>query len=234
VPTDSGKGVGGDEIDKIKECCNECSDVKKIDKIVASYKEMVKSARSKGYNVAADNLEHWLIGGGTEKQIPVAWLRSFSVVKKAEKENQERFEDSLKKMAYKLGDKQRKIFSDYWDKLIEASVFDELYYASGTSTLHSSGKFKLAREGDGVSISGTVNHEWYDPYDWHAGLGAYIPGFGRIPDSDALLLEKCRGAKEFMMKSSWQQIVSGLVEIKSLWGADSMWPDSVEFKWIDK
>lgn len=232
--TNSAKDVEGDAVDKIKECCDECSDKERIDKIVTSYREMITSARSKGYTVAADNLEHWLTGNGTEKLISADWLRGFSIVKKAERTNQERFEKSLEKWAYKLGDKQKKSFSDYWEKLVEASTFTELYYASGSSTLRSSGKFELAREGGKISISGTVNHAWHDPYDWHAGLTAYIPGFGTIPDSDALLLERCRGAREFNMKSSWKQTVTGTVENKSFLGADVLWPDSVDFKWTDK
>ena len=81
-----------------------------------------------------------------------------------------------------------RIFNDYWDKMLTAGQASELYYASGASSIRSKGAFTLTRSGQRITISGTVNHHWYDPYDRHAGLGAYVPGHGFISDADALLM----------------------------------------------
>ncbi len=186
---------------------------------------MIAKARKDGYPVAADNLEHWLKGSGTSRGLSPSWLRGFSPVTDAERVNQTRFEESLKNEAYKLSDGQTKTFSDYWHRQLTGGVTTELYYASGTSTIKSTGSFTLSRKGDIVTFTGNVQHDWYDPYDWHAGLGAYIPGFGRISDSDALLVEQCRSARNFEMKSQWRQTLNGTLEMKS------MWFDSSQFDW---
>jgi len=55
--------------------------------------------------------------------------------------------------------------------------------------------------------------DWFDPYDWHAGLSAFIPGFGNISDDEALLMQTCRGAKQFDMEADWTQTLSGSVVI---------------------
>ena len=116
-------------------------------------------------------------------------------------------------------------FDDYWDCMRTASVFGELYYASGTFTLTSRGSFILNRNNNTINITGTVRHRWHDDYDWHAGLSAYIPGFGNITDDDALLLQRHRGARPFLMQSGWSQSLSGQIQVIN-WR-----PDSVTFNW---
>ncbi len=116
-------------------------------------------------------------------------------------------------------------FNDHWDRLLTASVFEELYYASGTSTITSTGNFNLSRSGEIVTITGTVRHHWHDPYDWHAGLTAFIPGFGTISDSDALLVQRCHGARPFEMSADWQQTLNGTVKVID-W-----WPNEHTFRW---
>jgi hypothetical protein len=217
--------TGGSAGSSTLPCCNPCADTKAVDAVVQKYKDMIAKARKDGYNVAADNLEHWLKGSGTSTNPSASWLRGFSDVTDAERVNQGRFEQSLLNEAYKLNDGQTTTFRDYWDRQLTGGLATELFYASGTSTITSSGSFTLSRTGDTVTITGSVYHRWHDPYDWHDGLGAYIPGFGVISDSDALLVEQCRGAKPFRMGSDWKQTVNGKLTIKN-W-----WPDSSEFNW---
>lgn len=197
----------------------------KLDRIEKTYQDMIKDARKKGYNVAADNLERFLKGTGSVKKISSKWLRGFSSVTDAERVNQKRFEKSLTKKAYKLKDGESDSFSDYWDRKLTASTFVELFYASGTSTIRSTGTFKLTRKGKVITIEGSVAHHWWDKYDWHAGLAAYVPGYGSISDSDALLLQKHRGAAPFDMESDWKQSVTGKVEIVDWWF------DEVSYEW---
>jgi hypothetical protein len=188
-----------------------------LDEIERRYRAMIDDARDQGYDVAADNLEHWLQGSGSTRKIDVGWLRGFSAVTEAEQVNRQRFEKSLTKKAQSLKDGETVTFTDHWDRQLTASLREELYYASGTSTIKSTGTFTLRRQGKVVTIEGTVGHHWYDPYDWHAGLGAWIPGHGRVSDSDALLLEKDRGAKAFQMEADWRQTVTGSITIKDWW-----------------
>ena len=197
----------------------------RLNAITATYNAMIRDARSQGYPVAADNLQHFLTGNGSTRTLGVSWLRGFDAVTSAEQTNQNRFQNSLHDIAENMADGATRNFSDHWDKRLTGSVFTELYYASGTSTITSTGAFTLTRNGDTVTISGSVNHRWWDPYDWHANLSAFIPGHGSISDADALLLQRYRQAMPFLMESNWTQTLSGTIEIINLW------PDTVNLTW---
>lgn len=198
-----------------------------LDEIEKKYRDMIAAARKKGKDVAADNLEHFLGASGRTRILDWAWLRTFSVVTSAEKENIKRFEKSLKAKAATLSKGEQLSFYDYWDRTGTASVFEELYYASGTFTITSYGQFSLTRNNNCVSIIGNVDHYWWDPYDWHAGLGAYIPGFGDVSDADALALENAGRAKPFLMESEWFQKGNGRYIIRGLL------PNSLNMSWSE-
>ena len=197
-----------------------------LDRITSVYRRMIADARRRGYAVAADNLQRFLDGTGGTKTISVPWLRGFTAVTSAEETNQERFASSLENIAPEMSDGETRSFRDHWDRRLTGGVTTELYYASGTSTLTSTGVFTLSRGGSVVTVSGSVQHHWWDPYDWHAGLTAYIPGHGSISDSDALLLQRYRGARPFHMEADWSETVSGTITID-----DFLWFDSTELRW---
>ena len=67
--------------------------------IERNYRDMIRSARDKGYDVAADNLQHRLDAGGADRVLDVTWLRGNSAVTGAERVNQGRFEKQLKEHA---------------------------------------------------------------------------------------------------------------------------------------
>jgi len=199
-----------------------------LDEIVERYDQMIQTARDKGYNVAANNLQRFLDGTGGTVDIDSQWLKTFSSVLKAQNTNIKRFEKQLELIAHELEDGETRVFTDYWDSQQTASIFTELYYASGTFTITSTGDFILSRDGNKVIIEGKVSHRWWDPYDWHPGLGAFIPGFGAVSDRDALLLQEYRGAKPFMMESIWEQNLNAEIISRKLWF------DSKKFNWSDK
>lgn len=191
---------------------------KTLAEIEKTYRDMIAAARRKGKNVAADNLEYFLSGRGGTRILDWNWLRTDSSILAAERLNQERFEKKLKEKSRTLSKGEKIRFYDYFDATKTASVFSELYYASGTFTITSYGDFTLERIGCVVEIEGGVDHCWWDDYDWHVGLSAYIPGFGNVADADAQLLEDSGRAKSFRMESEWTQTMSGAYIIrKRLW-----------------
>jgi hypothetical protein len=198
-----------------------CPPKEKLDAIEKQYREIVKKGRDKGANVAADNLEHFLAGSGTKRVLSVPWLRSFSSLIAAERVNQGRFEKSLNKEANKIKHGEKKTFNDHWDRQFTAGQSEELYYASGTSTIKSTGSFDLSCIENVVAIGGPVKHHWFDPYDWHAGLSAFIPGVGSVSDADALVMQNCRGAKPFEMEADWTQSLSATIKVGTLWNDES-------------
>lgn len=185
--------------------------------IERNYRDMITTARSQGKNVAAGNLEHFLSASGNKRILDWNWLRLDASVLSAEKLNQKRLEKKLIDKARTLTDGQRIAFYDYFDSSKTASIFSELYYASGTYTVSSYGDFILIRNGCVVEIVGTVDHRWWDDYDWHAGLSAFVPGFGNVEDADAQRLENAGMAKSFRMESEWTQTVRGKYTIRKFW-----------------
>jgi hypothetical protein len=204
------------------------ADDAKTKALLAKYRAIIADGRKAGKRVAADNLQHWLDGSGKDRKLSSKWLRGFASVTGAEKRNQRRFEkETLVPLALKLGRSYSTVKQDYWDAKLTASVFGELYYASGTSTLTSRGKFALARHGDWVQIVGIVEHHWWDPYDWHANLAAFVPGHGSVSDADALALEKAGYGKPFGMYSFWHQAFQGKYGIDT----GPLWFDEEDFSW---
>ena len=178
---------------------------KSLDEIEEDYRKMIARARNRNWNVAADNLEHFLSVKGGKVNISKEWLLSFNSVQSALETNRKRFETTLLKELARTESCETRTYKDYWDRQFTANPFTELYYASGTSTITSTGEFVISSDN---TIQGVVTHRWWDPYDWHAGLGAYIPGSGYVSDEDAIRLIEAGRAAIFDMESIFTQSVT--------------------------
>ena len=200
-------------------------DLTKYQRLITSYNDMIAKARSEGKTVAADLLQHFLDGTGTPMTLDGSWLRSNSAVTSAEERNKSRFNETIDEKYETLNDGQSLTVKDYWDAMATASKFSELYYASGTFTVRTTAEITLTRKGNIITVMGTATITWHDDYDWHAGLSAYIPGFGEVNDADALFLQKYGKAKPFSMSSTWSNSVTGSIEIIDYW------PDNNTVKW---
>lgn len=190
------------------------------------FRGLIAAARSRGYPVAAGNLEHFLTGGGATRSLPLGWLRSYAVVTEAEQRNHERFEDQLKDRAKALAAGGSTTFSDYWDAVIRASATTELFYASGISQLRSSGSFSLSRAGQVVTITGTVQQRWFDPYNWNPGSGAWIPGHGVVSDDVGLDLKDAGRGHDYLLENRYTQTLAGTYTIRPWYR-----PNSSTFTW---
>jgi hypothetical protein len=194
-----------------------------LDAIEQRYRDMIANARTIGAEEAARNLEWFLAGTGGTRPFTHEWLRGYGAVTDAERTNQQRFERQLTEAAEGMTDGQTRVIDDYWDRALTASPLTELYYASGTSQLRSTGHFELTQSGGTVTVTGTVHHRWFDPYNWNAGQAAFIPGSGLVSDNDGLLMERHRGAKPFMLEGTWDQTVSGTVTKREYWFDSHDW-----------
>ena len=169
------------------------------------------------YPMAADFLNHFMSGGGASRTMSVRWLRSFKVIKKAERRNQRRFERRLAQEARPLGDGASTWVHDHWDVRINAFIGTELFYVSRMSQLRSEGSFVLTRTGPEVAVSGTVRHHWFDPYDWDRGRWVYIPRHGFVPIAVGRDLVDADEARNFLMESRHVQTLTGTCR-------DGRWP----------
>lgn len=184
---------------------------------------MISRARSIGWDHAADNLNHFLQGMGTVRKMELSWLMSFDVFGDGVNRIKGYFETkTLAKAALKLTSGESITVSDYWVADIYANPFTELYYASGASKISGIGSFTLKNSNNVVSIRGMVNFNWYDDYDWHEDLTAYIPGSGTISDRVGLLMQQHRGASPYRMEANWTSNLIGFIT-----------PKMSVFKWSD-
>jgi RHS repeat-associated protein len=192
----------------------------------AEFRGLISGARSRGYSVAADNLEHFLTGNGATRSVPLGWLRSYSVVTEAEEKNHTRFENQLVERAKNLADGATVTLSDHWDAAIHASPFTELYYASGSSQLTSTGTFTLTRRGQTVTITGSVSQRWHDPYNWNPGMSAYIPGHGSVSDDVGLDLKDAGRGHDYLLENRYTQTLTGTYTIRPWYR-----PNTSSFTW---
>lgn len=198
-------------------------DVARLDAIEREARSIIADARTDGHQVAADNLEHYLGNTGKTRELQVTWLRDFSAVVSAETENRHRFEDQLSDKADGMPVGEGTL-ADYWDKVVSPFKTTELFYASGDSTLKSSGTFTLKRDAtDHVVIEGMVIHDWYDRYDWNPGASTYIPGHGFVSDDDMFLLAQCGRAKNFDLKAAWKQSLTSSIQVNDYWPNFESW-----------
>ncbi|KAB2352554.1 hypothetical protein [Actinomadura rudentiformis] len=167
--------------------------------------------------MAADFLDHFMDGAGASRSMSRRWLRSFRVIRKAERKNQRRFERQLTRAARQLPDGESTWVKDHWDARINAFIGTELFYVSRMSQLRSRGSFVLTRTGPDVRVSGTVRHHWFDPYDWDRGRWVYIPRHGFVPIAVGRELVESDEARNFLMESHHVQTLVGTCRDGGRW-----------------
>lgn len=187
-----------------------------VQELATLFRSIVTESREI-HPVAADFLDHFMDGAGASRTMSSRWLRSFRVIKKAERRNQRRFERHLAREARLLHDGASTWLHDHWDARINAFIGTELFYVSRMSLLRSQGSFILTRTGPEVRVSGTVRHHWLDPYDWDRGRWVYIPRHGFVPIAVGRELVESDEARNFLMESRQVQTLAGSCR-------DGRWP----------
>jgi hypothetical protein len=198
---------------------------KPVPELAVLFRSIVADSREI-YPMAADFLNHFMSGGGAARTMSLRWLRSFKVIRRAERKNQRRFERQLLRAAGPLSDGDSTWLHDHWDVRINAFVGTELFYVSRMSQLRSEGSFVLTRTGPRVRLSGTVRHHWFDPYDWDRGRWVYIPRHGFVPIAVGRELADADEARNFLMESRHVQTLVGTCQ-------DGRWPrrGAGSFEW---
>ncbi|MEV4799322.1 hypothetical protein AB0K18_04840 [Nonomuraea sp. NPDC049421] len=180
-----------------------------VPELVDLFRSIIDGGRD-FHPIASDFLEHFMDGAGESRTMSLRWLRSFKVIKKAERKNQRRFERQLLRRAGTLEEHGSAWLHDYWDARINAFIGTELFYVSRMSLLRSQGSFMLTRQGREVRVSGTVRHRWFDPYDWDRGRWVYIPRHGFVPIAVGRDLVEADEARNFLMEARHVQTVEGV------------------------
>ncbi|MGW0807908.1 hypothetical protein [Nonomuraea sp. NPDC002799] len=179
-----------------------------VPELVVLFRSIVDGGRE-FHPIASDFLEHFMDGTGVPRTMSPRWLRSFHVIRKAERRNQRRFERQLTREAGLLRDGASSWVHDHWDARISAFIGTELFYVSRMSLLRSQGSFVLTRDGPQVRVSGTVRHRWFDPYDWDRGRWVYIPRHGFVPIAVGRELVEADEARNFLMEARHVHTLEG-------------------------
>lgn len=170
---------------------------------------IAQGGRIAGYDVAADHLEHFLEGSGTEIHVSFKWLLSRGPVSGAMNALLDRVQKRVFDIGSELHIGQSFEFGLPLDVSVVATrdVDPGLYYASQGSTIDADPILNITKISDiEIEIIGDINFKWYDKYDWGVGKSAEI-GFGPFvvewKDEYADHLVKANRAADFRMSSSW-------------------------------
>ncbi len=127
----------------------------RVQSIKQNYEKIINRGRQAGYDVAADNLEHFMKGSGEPKEISSDWLRGYHAVRAAESRLKDYAINHPDEMPVWLAQMRKdgvKQVNGHWDAGIEPSnPLSELTYASGGSNLVGTTSMTLARQGDVIS-----------------------------------------------------------------------------------
>ncbi|MGE4281379.1 MAG: peptidoglycan-binding protein [Magnetospirillum sp.] len=189
------------------------------------------------HDKAAALLDHYLDGDGSPVTLDKDWVRGHEPVKQAEQRVQGHFENWLTGKGPKdteLNTIERHIPKDgetreikglTWQAVADgnsAKVWDERNNALGAVTVNGIGNLKLERQGDEVIITGTVQQNAKDRYDFGKGkdkedgwlpqgMAGGDPGLHR---QDIVALEKRGQVKPFDIQSdSWEKQVVGRLKL---------------------
>lgn len=91
-----------------------------------------------------------------------------------------------------------------WDHLMNGRLDDMLAYGSESFTSNATDGFTAKREGDIITITGTVTHNWDDNYDFHGGSSSLLPEAARDHGS----------AREYRNSATWQQDLTATLRIE--------------------
>jgi len=207
--TDSVSQTDTDTVDiTVTECTPE-----RVNAARQYFDNFIKEFNSKGWSVAASNLQDFVEGtGANPKEISSDWTRSFREVTAGEKRIQGFFEngasgfpdEGVRQIAPKVPNGQTVNHPPsgtiQWEADILGNPRGEFFFAIGHAELFGDGAFKLTRDGNKITVTGLVNFRLHDVYNFNEGQ----PGF-----EEAEILKKCANAKEYTITSNWSMGVSG-------------------------
>jgi hypothetical protein len=201
-----------------------------VDNIELRFRAMIVGAEARGLHGAAGNMRHFLDGGGATRYLSASWLKSFNSVQRAMTSTYENYANEFRNIAKKMNDGDIVHINEYpvggssalgpFGKTIGYAASrtanmnseSDLYYASGTFTLTTFCDVTLTKENGKVTVVGNMMSIFWDDYDWHIGLGATVPGFGYVPDSEGQALVEAGRATPFRMQSSWVESYRLVIE----------------------
>ncbi len=157
-----------------------------------------------GFKFASHNLKHFLGNTGNPVNVNRKFLLSDSSVLALIRSNINMIAGSKKftDTSLKIGESMSRTV--YYEDSADADALTDLYFGSGGYTIRTTVDVTIKRTGlITYEVSGTMTNHWSDLYDFHSGLGVYIPGEGMVPDEYGDALQNAGRARRFDMNSKW-------------------------------
>ena len=173
----------------------------------------------KGVPLSAIALKRYLSGKGGVQEFDSRIIREDRAVQKAERVNEKRFSDDvidpnskLSKALNEIKNGETITILDKYDRGINyRNESSHLHHgeldsalAFGQSELGSVLEIEASRKADKIIITGHIDYEFEDTYDFHEG---------RSGAHDMLKLEKAGLAKPYDVRSSWKKPISGHIPV---------------------
>jgi peptidoglycan hydrolase-like protein with peptidoglycan-binding domain len=197
-----------------------------------------------GHEASPDLLDHYLGGSGEPKEVDADWARQYGPIQEGEARSQKHFEDWLTGTGKAREDDTFGTIDDWlasgkstldikglkWDgggTSASSYILSDQGLSLGSGSVRGIGNLHLERHGDEVVITGTVEQQVKDKYDFQKGNGdsknlgmaGWLPQ--GIPAGDLTLdrariedLEKAGGAKAFDITSKpWSKQLTGHLKL---------------------
>jgi peptidoglycan hydrolase-like protein with peptidoglycan-binding domain len=222
---------------------SELKAAKQVKEFEAKYRRLVARAKWFNNNVPGVNLDRTIAGtkryldgvGGVVRYDP-DWLRDHAEVRTAQDRVLGHFANWMKGKPLKPGSPSPSVIGKILALKSNGSLddgtdrsafvrferpsllkkFSDLRLASGTSNIKGIGRFRFTRKGNIIRVTGTIQQNWRDVFDFTPGAKTElrIEGMGMTVDHDEMIfLHRMGRAKPFRMRSTWNRAVTGEIRI---------------------
>jgi hypothetical protein len=209
------------------------------------------------------NLEHaipamrrYLDGTGGTVHYDADWIRKQPIIKRAENRVLSHFGDWMRgkplrpsasppDIASKIlklkpgesvgGDTDRSAIARFVSPTWRDKITD-FYNTSKKSNIKGIGNFRFTRKGNTIYVTGTIDQNWRDKFDFEPGKVIEIPYEGspvRVITDELIFLRGVGKARTFQQRSSWQRRVVGQIEIVRNPKTGKEQIGGVALKWAD-
>jgi Putative peptidoglycan binding domain len=201
-------------------------------------------------------MRRYLDGTGGTVHYDPDWIRSQPIIKRAEDRVLSHFADWMRGKPLKPGElppaqankilnlKSGESLSGRTDRSAVAKFANptrwdkttDFYNTSKDSNVKGTGNFSFTRKGNTVYVTGVIDQNWHDKFDFEPGRVLEIPFQGspiRVVTDELIFLQGVGKARVFQQRSTWQRRVTGKIEITTDHETGKEHIGKVALKWAD-
>jgi hypothetical protein len=235
--------------------------VKELDRWHRDLLGLAKDAQSQARRLTPNRsiaaFERYLNGTGGTVSYDPAWIRTQPIIKRAENRVLSHFGNWMQgkrlrpgafppDIASKIlklkpgesvsGDTDRSAAARFVNPPWRDKITD-FYNLSKDSNVKGIGNFSFTRKGNTIHVTGTIQQNWRDTYDFAPGQTFRFPPrspvYIEVKSDDLIFLYRMGKARPFQLRSSWQRQVVGQIRIVRNPQTGKEEIGSLTLKWAD-